>query len=119
MPYYQQCPVGADLNYGFDRRVERTGDEEEHLDGVCEALERVWRRYDAGVSSKASQGDERGGDGDRDHVADARKAGEMGGRESDEGPSQGERKGGVITWRGMLTRYIEWHHDAACPVQYV
>ncbi len=63
MAYYSPCPVGADLNYAFDRRVERGEDVEEHLDGLCEALQ--W-------------------------------LGEAGERP--------ERKGGIITWRGMITR---------------
>jgi RAT1-interacting protein len=75
MPYYQECPIGADLNYGFDRRVERTGDEEEHLDGLCEALQRTWRAYEEGEGGGKSEGE------------------------------MGERRGGIITWRGMLTRY--------------
>lgn len=63
MAYYSPCPIGSDLNYGFDRRVERKEDEEEHLDGICGALRREWEK----------------------------------GR-------QGEREGGIITWRGMITR---------------
>ena len=82
MPYYRECPIGADLNYGFDRRIERTGDEEEHLDGLCEALQRTWESRGAGAAAAA----ETHGEGD--------------------GAEQGERQGGVITWRGMLTRYV-------------
>jgi RAT1-interacting protein len=63
MAYHSPCPIGSDLNYGFSRRIERKADEEEHLDGLCDALRRVWD------------------DGD-----------------------QGERQGGIITWRGMITR---------------
>jgi RAT1-interacting protein len=55
--------MGCDLNYAFDRRVERDESVEEHLDGLCEGLRRVI---------------------------------ELGGN--------AERKGGVITWRGMVTR---------------
>lgn len=65
MVYYSRSPVGADLNHGFDRRTERAEDEDEHLDGLCDSLRRVW---------------------------------EAGG--------QGERKGGIITWRGMITRSV-------------
>ena len=63
MAYYRPAPIGADLNYAFDRQVERDENIDEHLDGLCEALRRVW---------------------------------ETGGK--------GERKGGIITWRGMITR---------------
>lgn len=45
--------------------MERKEDEEEHLDGLCEALQRVW-----------------------------------------EGGERGERKGGIVTWRGMITRSV-------------
>lgn len=65
MAYYRPAPIGADLNYAFDRQVERDENVDEHLDGLCEALRRVW---------------------------------EMGGK--------GERKGGIITWRGMITRIM-------------
>ena len=64
MAYYRQAPLGSDLNYGFERRQERDEDLDEHLDGLCEALQQV-----------------------------------------EEGGGQGDRKGGVITWRGMITRY--------------
>lgn len=63
MAYYRPAPMGCDLNYAFDRRVERDESVEEHLDGLCEGLRRVI---------------------------------ELGGN--------AERKGGVITWRGMVTR---------------
>ena len=82
MPYYKPCPIGADLNHGFDSKVERTGDEEEHLDGLCEALRRTWTLHDR----QRAGGEESRGDGSE--------------------AEQGERKGGVITWRGMLTRYV-------------
>jgi RAT1-interacting protein len=65
MMYYRESPVGVDLNYGFDDRTERAEDEDEHLDGICESLQKVW---------------EEGG--------------------------QGERRGGIITWRGMITRSV-------------
>ncbi|WWC72955.1 uncharacterized protein I206_106919 [Kwoniella pini CBS 10737] len=65
MTYYRAAPIGADLNYGFDRRIERDEDLDEHLDGVCDALRHV---------------EEKGG--------------------------KGERKGGIITWRGMITRIM-------------
>jgi RAT1-interacting protein len=70
MAYYRQAPVGVDLNYGFDDRIEREEDENEHLDGICESLQKVW---------------EEGG--------------------------QGERKGGVVTWRGMITRSVNLMPD--------
>lgn len=70
MAYYRQAPVAVDLNYGFDDRIEREEDENEHLDGICESLQKVW---------------EEGG--------------------------QGERKGGVITWRGMITRSVNLMPD--------
>lgn len=63
MAYYRQAPIGADLNTGFERKIERDEDVDEHLDGLCEALRHVW-----------------------------------------EGGKKGERRGGVITWRGMITR---------------
>jgi hypothetical protein len=65
MAYYKPAPIGCDLNYGFDNKIERDEDVDEHLDGLCEALKEVW---------------ENGG--------------------------QAERKGGVITWRGMITRCV-------------
>ena len=63
MAYYSPAPIGADLNYGFENRIERDESVEEHLDGLCEALKRV---------------EEQGG--------------------------KAQRAGGVITWRGMITR---------------
>lgn len=65
MAYYRQAPLGVDLNYGFDRRMERDENVDEHLDGLCEALTELGKE---GV--------------------------------------KGERKGGVITWRGMITRSV-------------
>ena len=65
MMYYREAPEGVDLNYRFDERTERAEDEDEHLDGICEALQNVL-----------------------------------------ENGKQGERKGGIITWRGMITRYV-------------
>jgi RAT1-interacting protein len=65
MAYYRPAPIGVDLNTGFERRVERDENVDEHLDGLCEALQHVW-----------------------------------------EGGGQAERKGGIITWRGMITRYV-------------
>ena len=62
MAYYSPAPLGADLNYGFERRIERDESIDEHLDGLCESLQRAAERGD------------------------------------------GERKGGIITWRGMITR---------------
>ncbi|WWD06912.1 hypothetical protein V865_005009 [Kwoniella europaea PYCC6329] len=62
MAYYRPAPIGSDLSYGFDRRVERDESVDEHLDGLCDALREV-------------QG-------------------------------KGERKGGIITWRGMITRIM-------------
>jgi RAT1-interacting protein len=62
MAYYRPAAAGADLSYGFERRVERDEAVEEHLDGLCEALGEAW------------------------------------GRET------GERVGGIVTWRGMMTR---------------
>lgn len=67
MAYYRQAPLGADLNYGYERRIERDENEEEHLDGLCWALKELEER----------QG------------ADAR------------------RRGGVVTWRGMITRCVQ------------
>ena len=63
MPYYRPAPIGADLNYGYERRIERDINEEEHLDGLCDAL---------------------------------MQQGEAG--------KKAERRGGIITWRGMITR---------------
>ena len=63
MMYYREAPVGVDLNYRFDERTERGEDDDEHLDGICEALQNVLEKGE-----------------------------------------QGERKGGIITWRGMITR---------------
>ncbi|WWC98132.1 hypothetical protein V866_005023 [Kwoniella sp. B9012] len=62
MAYYRAAPIGSDLNYGYERRVERDESVDEHLDGLCDALREV-------------QG-------------------------------KGERKGGIITWRGMITRIM-------------
>ncbi|OCF79056.1 hypothetical protein I204_01000 [Kwoniella mangroviensis CBS 8886] len=64
MTYYRAAPIGSDLNYGYDRRVERDESVDEHLDGLCDALREV------------------------------------------RGPGQGERKGGIITWRGMITKIM-------------
>ncbi|ORX39312.1 RAI1 like PD-XK nuclease-domain-containing protein [Kockovaella imperatae] len=44
MPYYRKAPVGCDLNYGFERRIERDEDLEEHLDGLCESLMEIEQR---------------------------------------------------------------------------
>ena len=63
MPYYSPAPIGCDLNYGFDSKIERDDNMDEHLDGICEALMEV-----------AQSG------------------------------RKGERRGGIITWRGMVTR---------------
>jgi RAT1-interacting protein len=63
MMYYRESPEGVDLRYRFDERKEREEDEDEHLDGICEALQNVLEKGE-----------------------------------------QGERKGGIITWRGMMTR---------------
>jgi RAT1-interacting protein len=63
MAYYKAAPLGCDLNYGFETKIERDEDVDEHLDGLCVSLRKVWD--DGGL---------------------------------------GERKGGVITWRGMITR---------------
>ncbi|RXK35825.1 hypothetical protein M231_06919 [Tremella mesenterica] len=65
MAYYRPAPIGCDLNHGFDRKIERDEDLDEHLDGLCVALQDVWR------SGK-----------------------------------KGERRGGFITWRGMITRLM-------------
>ena len=64
MAYYRKAPLGCDLNYGFERKVERDEDEEEHLDGLCESLMEIEQRKGKGVL----------------------------------------KKGGVVTWRGMITR---------------
>ena len=63
MAYWSPAPAGADLNHGFEERIERDEDVEEHLDGLCEALRRA----------------------------------------AEDGPGA-ERAGGIITWRGMITR---------------
>ena len=86
MAYYRQAPLGADLNYGFDRQTERDENVDEHLDGICEGLMELGRK-----GSKA------------------------------------ERKGGIITWRGMITRYAnlscflrrkdDINQDHDCPVR--
>lgn len=65
MVYYRPAPIGADLRYGFERRVERDESVEEHLDGLCDAL-----------------------------------------RVLHEGGRGAERLGGVVTWRGMMTRSV-------------
>ncbi|RSH76626.1 Protein rai1 [Apiotrichum porosum] len=65
MVYYRPAPIGADLRYGFERRVERDESVEEHLDGLCDAL-----------------------------------------RVLHEGGRGAERLGGVVTWRGMMTRIM-------------
>ncbi|KAL7421087.1 decapping endonuclease targeting mRNA [Cryptotrichosporon argae] len=41
MAYYRQAPIGADLTYGFERKVERDESVDEHLDGLCEAIRRA------------------------------------------------------------------------------
>ncbi|ODO06127.1 protein RAI1 [Cryptococcus wingfieldii CBS 7118] len=64
MAWFDPAPIGSDLNYGFERLVER-GDDDEHLDGLVESLEEMGRNGE-----------------------------------------EGERKGGIITWRGMLTRLL-------------
>ncbi|WVQ73673.1 hypothetical protein IAR50_003253 [Cryptococcus sp. DSM 104548] len=64
MAYFDPAEIGSDLNYGFDRLVERD-DVDEHLDGLVESLEEMGRKG-----------------------------------------QEGERKGGIITWRGMLTRLL-------------
>jgi RAT1-interacting protein len=65
MAYYRPAPLGADLNHGFERRIERDEETEEHLDGLCESLMRLIQK----------------GKG-------------------------AERRGGIITWRGMITRWV-------------
>ena len=65
MAYYKPAPLGCDLNYGFDDRIERDENIDEHLDGLCESL-----------------------------------------RKAEENGICAERKGGVITWRGMITRCV-------------
>lgn len=60
MAYYTPAQAGADLSYGFERRVERYESVQEHLDGLCESI----MRYG------------------------------------------GERPGGIITWRGMMTKWV-------------
>lgn len=67
MAWYRPPPVGADLKYGLERRIERDDSVDEHLDGLVDSLRRV--------------------------IEDGGGA---------------ERKGGVVTWRGMLTRYVCW-----------
>ncbi len=65
MAYYKPAPLGADLTYGFERRIERDENLDEHLDGLCEGL---WEAHKAG--------------------------------------KRVERRGGIITWRGMITRSV-------------
>ncbi|WWC91055.1 uncharacterized protein L201_005996 [Kwoniella dendrophila CBS 6074] len=72
MAYYIPAPIGSDLNYGFDNKVERNEDEDEHLDGLCDSLRHL----------EESTGSAQHGDG------------------------RGQRKGGIITWRGMITRIM-------------
>ncbi|OCF35706.1 protein RAI1 [Kwoniella heveanensis CBS 569] len=78
MAYYNQAPIGCDLNYGFESKVERDEDVDEHLDGLCEALMEAHEKHD--------QRGDGGEDGDGNEAA--------------------ERKGGIITWRGMITRIM-------------
>jgi hypothetical protein len=42
MVYHTPAPIGVDLNYGFESKVERDpeNDMEEHLDGLCQSLRR-------------------------------------------------------------------------------
>jgi RAT1-interacting protein len=42
MVYHSPAPIGVDLNYGFETKVERDpeNDMEEHLDGLCQSLRR-------------------------------------------------------------------------------
>jgi RAT1-interacting protein len=61
--------LGADLSYGFERRVERDEEQEEHLDGLLESL-RNWME----------------------------EGGEL-------------KKGALITWRGMMTRWVGFARD--------
>lgn len=61
MAYYRPAPVGADLTYGANERIDRDECVEEHLDGLVESIQRIGR----------------------------------------------EKPGGVVTWRGMLTRYVQ------------
>lgn len=44
MAYYRAAPLGADLTYGVDTRVERDESVEEHLDGLVESLQRMGER---------------------------------------------------------------------------
>ncbi len=69
MVYHSPAPIGVDLNYGFERMIERDPmkDIEEHLDGLCESLRR-W---------------------------------------SEEGGKM--KKGSLVTWRGMMTRWVVLH----------
>ncbi|WVF65405.1 hypothetical protein IAT40_000132 [Kwoniella sp. CBS 6097] len=79
MAYYDEAPIGCDLNYGFESKIERDEDVDEHLDGLCEALMEVHEKHD------------KGGDG------------------------AGERKGGIITWRGMITRIMTAPYEPREP----
>ncbi|ORY24230.1 RAI1 like PD-XK nuclease-domain-containing protein [Naematelia encephala] len=65
MSYYRPAPLGVDLNHGFETKIERDETVDEHLDGLCAALQHVHER---GI--------------------------------------KGERRGGIITWRGMITRIM-------------
>lgn len=40
LAYYSSPPLGCDLNNGFESRIERDPRVEEHLDGLCEGLQR-------------------------------------------------------------------------------
>lgn len=53
MAYFRPggAKVGADLAYGFDRRTERDEGLEEHLDGLCDALQRAGGERTRGVVS--------------------------------------------------------------------
>lgn len=71
MAVYKGAPIGSDLYYGFEDRIERDESVEEHLDGLCEALRR-----------QADQG-------------------------------RRWKTGGLVTWRGMATRYVEFKDEEA------
>lgn len=48
---YKGASLGSDLYYGFEDRIERDEQVEEHLDGLCEALQRqaeTGRRWKSG-----------------------------------------------------------------------